>query len=128
METHQLTSGEYAKIERIVAQKRSTKELLETLKRQLAADIIQEDRWWNQIARKYSLDPASYAYSINHQNKEIVGNLRPIQTQAPQQPVQKQPAQPEITVRERTPEMNKLVSQDELEAMRQAREATTDDN
>ncbi len=123
METHQLTSGEYAKIERIVAQKRSTKELLETLKRQLAADIIQEDRWWNQIARKYSLDPASYAYSINHQNKEIVGNLRPIQTQAPQQP-----AQPEITVRERTPEMNKLVSQDELEAMRQAREATTDDN
>jgi CXXX repeat modification system protein len=132
MEQHQLGKKEYADLHKIVAEKRAVKEMLESLKAQLSASIIQEDRWWQKMAKKYNLDTAGNVYSINHASQEIVGIPRPQRNtpeqsqQAVQQPQQQ--AQDGVRVRERTPEMNKLVSSEELEAMRQAREAINNDN
>lgn len=126
MEQHKLTKKEYDEIHKLSSEKRAVMEMLEFLKAQLSSTIVKEDRWWKRMAKKYELDTQENVYRINHAEQEIVGLPRPQRNTKQQvQPVENPPsqqAQPQpdggIRVRERTPEMNKLVSAEELEAMR----------
>jgi hypothetical protein len=112
LEQYQLTKREYEELHKIVASKRAIKEMLETLKVQLASEIIKEEKWWKKMAKKHNLDISNYAYSINHNTMEIVGIPRP------NNKIQPVPNQEQVRVRERAPELSKLVTPEELEAMR----------
>lgn len=112
MERYQLTRKEYEDLHEIVSKKRAIKEMLESLKTQLASAIIEEDKWWQKIVKKHGLNNSGYMYSIDHGTREIVVVPKPDKNQKSISNVEK------VRVRERAPELNKLVTPEELEAMR----------
>lgn len=129
MERYSLTNKEYSELHKTTSEKRAIKEMLESLKAQLATSIIKEDKWWQKMAKKHNLDTVNHVHSISHSTQELVGIPRPQrQEQAKPQAVVQPPAEQGITKRERTPEMDKLVSADELKAMRIARGEKVDEN
>lgn len=117
LETHKLTKKEYDELHAIVASKKASKEILESVRAQLASAIIKEDKWWKKIAKKYNLDVNNDIHSIDHLNQALVAVPNP--KAKPVQEVKQQ--QEEIKVRPRPPEMTGLISQDELEAMKKLR-------
>lgn len=122
IERYGLTNKEYNELHKIQSEKRAVKELAESLKTQLATAIIQEDKWWKKMAAKHNLNTTNHMHSISHATQEIIGvPKKNVQESITQQTTAQTPAQDGIRVRERTPEMDKLVSPEELKAMRQAR-------
>lgn len=77
----------------------------------LANAISREDKWWQSMAKKHSLDMNEAMYNVSFGSQEIIGASK--QPQAP-----KSAPQQEIRKRERPPEVSGLVSPAELEAMR----------
>lgn len=128
MEQYPLTKKEYADLQKIISDKRAIKEMLESLKAQLSSSIVQEDRWWRKVVTKHDLDTENNVYSISHATQEVVGMERP-KPQTSEKPQQKQ-VQPNrgITLRDRTPEMDHVLSKEEIIAMNKAKEAIKNGN
>jgi hypothetical protein len=84
MEQHELSKKDYEALHKIASEKRAVKEMLESLKAQLSNSIIQEDRWWQKMAKKFDLDVQNNVYSINHTTQEIIGIPRPQRQETPQ--------------------------------------------
>jgi hypothetical protein len=115
MEQHQLSKREYEELHKIIAAKRSVRELLESLRLQLSSAIIQEDKWWRKMAKKYDLDTKEIAYSVNHNTQEIVGVPKPKKPEPPVQSIQQVPTIQQVG------EEPKIISEEELEALRKTR-------
>lgn len=78
-----LTQKEYNKLHEILAEKRAVRELLESLKSQLARTLVKEDKWWSKVATRYELDTNNLAYTVNHAEQCIVGVPKPQRENVP---------------------------------------------
>lgn len=115
MSKQELTKEEYHQYLTVVAEKKAVKELMESLKNQLTKSIIVEDVWWRKMAEKYELDNQSNVYKMEHSTMSIVAIPRE-GSEPKKKEVKKQPGG--IRMLERTPEMDELLSPEELAEMK----------
>ena len=120
MERTQLTAEQYAAYVRIEAEKRAIKELVASLKTQLITCIVREDKWWREVATEHSLDTSGSKHQIDHATQEILSTLKKESITQPAE-VKQEPTPQGIRLRERTPEMNEILSPDEIAAMEELR-------
>jgi len=68
-----LNHKDYQAVHAIVCEKQAIKEMMESLKMQLAKSISQEEQWWIKMIDKHDLKTSDYLYSVNHAQGKLIG-------------------------------------------------------
>lgn len=115
----EITQKEYNEVHALTAERRSIKEMLNALTLQLAKVNLREDKWWKDASEKYNFDLQSKSIGVDYKDQTInVGQVADEPKEQAQATLRK--GEEVIKKRERPPELNGLISPEEIKAMQEA--------